>query len=1403
MKDFLRSWWRVSLGLALLVTALATTPGLWQRFNASIQHQRDLVWARLEAAVGQKIAYDRIAPTVLSALDFQNVRLLADNGDTVLKAASLRFAWDWSLVFQGRFAEALRRVQLVNATLNLDATRDAALIARTRAMLEGLAEQGVLVAGLRLEAFNLMARWTDGNRSATLQRVFFTLEPKQEEWGLRYRGWVTAEDRSAGLQYVSMTVRGDLRSDLLFQNLSLKTSVTQGTSTWFDLEPVTVQVNVNPDKISIVKVADRVPLDFRADQDRASGTWTLKGQAESFRPASLVHARGTQPWRGYAEGVFTGSFSYEVGGHAEAEGVVSWPSGVLPEPFSREAVQVTGGIAADGSSVRLHSLRVDSTSVALDFDGSLDLKSGLPDGTLRLERWSVAGAGEAGGDLQMSRTQQHVEFAGNELRWNALGLVQPRGWVQRTESGWSFEVSGGWKGSPGSTVATQGSFQTRDSRWAVSVSATSISVDSVAAEVSRYQTDLTVPKALLGLHFDLSVTAEGASSDILAADSSYVFFDPDQVNRRISGTAGWRNRRLDVAIQSLRWGDVQTSGSLSAEIPPDGPVDWSLGAKVLNWNVALVGTYDRKNHTAVFSGTPGIEGDLREDAGLWKVRLALAPLAVAQGWSVAFRGRGELGAASWTVEADQLTVQGQYPWSHEPFTVRSRAEIDPENFVLNDLGWSDSQGTLTGTLKTSWSSGFEKPWAGTLSLNTPNNAKESVLADWVGTAPDRWHVNLRSSGLDLSRAGIAGLKGRLGLTAVADWRGWEAVWSAQAAFSQAQYGDSPLGFRAALSGSGHHLSVRNLSLSVNPVRVSDGNFDLDLDRRTWQATLGTALRIGGSDWETQWKASGTASAPGTPWKTAFQLKASRNTWAKRGFADWGFSGFAGDSGWGGVTDDGGLSGEGTKEGTFEVKARAPLPIQGELSGTWRGDLFDVAVRNFRADLLLARDFVDSKIFTLKAGVAEGDLHLQGSPADPDVTGTLVLRGLEMETIYVRYPLRVIDAPVFFDGHVVRIPEQNVGPKGQGWLISAVARLDHLLPEEYQIDIRTDPLSTVPASYQANGISAEGNTSGVFQIKGNTQQVTLGGRLTMNDTSIILKDTAAANAPDPLDYNVDLTLVTGRKVEFLWPNRSLPLIRGVSDSGQVLTIKANQVASTWSINGKLALKTGEINYLNRTFLLRQGLLVFQENQSRFDPQISLRAEWRIQDESGPVIVILRADGSLAKFSPRFESSPYVSPAVLQQLLGTSSPAQTGDNPNSGSLGTALSMASEVGASVLLTPVEESIRRALGLDLFSVQTQILKRPFLGRNDSPNAVDYLDNTRLFFGKYIGDDLFAQGTLAFYQGVVDTAQSSQAVRVDPEVEMDLQTPFFALNWTLLLPHPTTYFVMDNTVTLRWNWSY
>jgi hypothetical protein len=126
-------------------------------------------------------------------------------------------------------------------------------------------------------------------------------------------------------------------------------------------------------------------------------------------------------------------------------------------------------------------------------------------------------------------------------------------------------------------------------------------------------------------------------------------------------------------------------------------------------------------------------------------------------------------------------------------------------------------------------------------------------------------------------------------------------------------------------------------------------------------------------------------------------------------------------------------------------------------------------------------------------------------------------------------------------------------------------------------------------------------------------------------------------------------------------------------------------------------------------------------------------------------------------------------------------------------------------------ERNARDFLGLDMFSVRTQLLQNAFLGAAGlTQNPVDrivslgnYFDNTTVYMGKFLGSDIFLQAMLSLS---VDEAQISNTLgglKLEPDIGIDWKTPLFQLRWSFLPTHPENLFIDDHSFTFSWRKSF
>jgi hypothetical protein len=233
-------------------------------------------------------------------------------------------------------------------------------------------------------------------------------------------------------------------------------------------------------------------------------------------------------------------------------------------------------------------------------------------------------------------------------------------------------------------------------------------------------------------------------------------------------------------------------------------------------------------------------------------------------------------------------------------------------------------------------------------------------------------------------------------------------------------------------------------------------------------------------------------------------------------------------------------------------------------------------------------------------------------------------------------------------------------------------------------------------------------------------------------------------------------------------------------------------------------------------LRNGTIVFNENQDNFDPLISFRAEIRERDETGsPVRILLTVDNQpISSFVPVFSSDPPKSQNELMALLGQ---AASGDSSREN-----LGRDFIVTTTDILTQMsvyrdfENSIRDILNLDMFSVRTLLLQNALIGTSGENEADkqmsigNYFDNTTVYMGKYFGSAIYADALLHF--SYYDTKSITEvgneygvygSLLVQPEIGLEMATPLFLLRWAITPTSLDSLFVTDNSVTLSWKFSY
>jgi hypothetical protein len=305
-------------------------------------------------------------------------------------------------------------------------------------------------------------------------------------------------------------------------------------------------------------------------------------------------------------------------------------------------------------------------------------------------------------------------------------------------------------------------------------------------------------------------------------------------------------------------------------------------------------------------------------------------------------------------------------------------------------------------------------------------------------------------------------------------------------------------------------------------------------------------------------------------------------------------------------------------------------------------------------------------------------------------------------------------------------------------------------------------------------------------------------------------------PGTIAVVTDIRIKTGRRVEFFWPRSDFPVLQAYTDLGTGIHITSDEASRRFSLQGDVKLRSGEIFYFDRSFYIREGTLFFNENEIQFDPRISARAEIRDQSEEGPVTVSLIIDNApLRSFTPRFESSPPLSQMEIFALLGQVPGDGSGGAGDRGNILVSTSVDALTQFTVMRR-LQRELRNFLGLDMLSLRTQVLQNMVFqaaginqnrGRTQDGvserqmRAGNYFDNTTVFIGKYIGSDIFVQSLFSLRYD--ENRQTWGGLKLEPDIGLEMQSPFFNIGVNLVPLHPENWFINDISFSLTWRRSF
>ncbi|MEA5106684.1 MAG: hypothetical protein VB010_04960 [Sphaerochaeta associata] len=441
------------------------------------------------------------------------------------------------------------------------------------------------------------------------------------------------------------------------------------------------------------------------------------------------------------------------------------------------------------------------------------------------------------------------------------------------------------------------------------------------------------------------------------------------------------------------------------------------------------------------------------------------------------------------------------------------------------------------------------------------------------------------------------------------------------------------------------------------------------------------------------------------------------------------------------------------------------------------------------------------IFSFLDGVAEGELFIAKTEDGFRPYGQLWVDSARMQLFWLPQDIITMkNVSATSDGSraiTARVPFFSTNSvtgktiEGYGWL---GASFDGLRLENYEIHADSGD-EKVYVWIPMQGFDADIRTyaGGTFNLFGVGFETWLDGKVTIQDTTMTLgirdlPDWYIANNLTTTNFDV----VTGKNVSFYYPNTPNPFIKATITENQNISFLYDHITDEFVADGTLSFRSGEIYYFQKNFFITEGSLAIHTDaltgRNQIQPTINLRAKMTDFDAQGnrvDIFLVLR-DSGLSNLNPQFESIPSKDVNEILEILGQSIlPTGAYGEVNLYSVVSLAAAATDVAERLgyidasQTTALTESIRISLGLDMFSIRSNILQNILfdalpgsnIGGTLTPLA-RYLNNTSIFMGKYVGRQFFLQALV--HLSAMDRSRVKRSF-ISPDISLDLE---LSLDW-------------------------
>jgi len=1417
------------------ITALLFRP-LMGLINKNVGIVQSGLISSLEKAINRPIRYSSMSPSLIGSMEIRDITI-GDEPEPLARLDYVRLDYSlWDLI-RGKGIAAIRDLVLDKPEISYHAERDQDLAGRFSSGGK-TAEKKPLALPPNCHAAlqNGKLLVTKGALSFGVDGIF--LEGEIYKKVISLKGiWNTFLDPG---EVVSMrgSVRGEVSDSFKDGKILLSVDSVEGSG--FEVGKLAFSLSFFEDRIVFERDQDALPLRLSAVYSHERKEIAARFFVGRFLPESMIRFSGSKK-------IFDPLLALSLSGEASLLAAFSRDYGnTVDYRFNLTAEHSGSGagrnvpvknfaLAGEGNDERVvfSCFTVEANHGSARYDGDILFKPFLPEGEMVFSAFSITGDSDVNGSLVFSRTGRGVNVHASRLSFGETLLTSLAGDLFFDDGGGNYTLKFDQLGKSGASFWSWGSFTTPGQ------------LESTLTLRNCYASDLlnlARPFVTVGSLGRSSIVQTTALSTELSfrTDFSSLLFRTGHflINYRgrpfLSASIEGSEKYISISEGQLWLQQNRARFGFTADYSNLRDLNFNCTVGYLDLSYAFTGRFQNGNSLTLQGPNDFLLAVQEREQEGWagSVRASYFPIPY-QGRRVFLSLDSALSyrnSAFWNLNLNRFEIHiNRNIFEQSELSVRGTA--NQNGFNLDRIYYVDQGGPLEGSAAAVWNNDLSFI-DGSFVLNDPRET-ETLSGDFFYES-GKLKFHGTASAFKLDRVVESGRNLRLSGELSGDFSG-EGDYSATLSLDSLTGGSGERSFYCSASAfiDPEQFVVSQIKLSASDITAEISRLSVDLGA----GRLETEVQAGGSVNNHQ---LGTAVSLGvnfTPVETWLDLEEALhslsgildvqyaymdNKETEKPFS-FVFSRITPVDEAALIRVSGGPGDmlnleyrEYTSGGVFNLSLSNPSPVQGAITGTLDGTYIDALATEVFIDMGGLWDIIPvSDVFRFTGGFISGETRIFGSIFDPEFAGSAWGSGIALAVPqYVPAEIGPGSGNVTLEGSEISFGPV-AAPCGEGsGIINGWVRYNSWIPSFF-LDIEVD--KSIPFDFNLSGLMARGNATGILNIEmENNEVMTITGRVNATDTEITLDSAEVERASSEAGLSRDMEIVadvlinTGRRMEFLWPNTSTPLLRAYGETDSGVRITGDTRIPHIGVDGDITLRGGELYHFQRSFYIREGLLRFNGNDPQIDPRMSARAEIRDQNDDGPVTITMVVDNIplsiLLTSVSRFESTPSLSQLEIYSILGQAPSAGFDENqPLERLIGSTMDM---ILQTVIFRGTEQRVRNVLGLDMFSFRTQIVQNAVFEsiRDRDPDEQsatmgNYLDNTAVFMGKYIGRDLFAQTMVSFQYNQYQTEYWRM---LEMDIGLDLHTPLFDIRWNIS-PQPKHFenlFVSDQSISLMWRWS-